>query len=372
MSTVLNIAIDASFLAFPNCGIGRYITNLVREFAAQQSPHRIFLYSSRPFQLQFPLPERWKVRTASLRSHRLRTTFEQVIFPIWARKDGIDVFWSPINHLPVLLPSNMRKVFTLHDVVCKRLPQIVPRRYRATEGLLIPLSIRIADQVIAASLFTRSEVLEFYPQARGKIDVVYEASNLRTDGATGHCPVSNPYFLFVGSMEPRKNLKRLLQAYIQYRKLSSCLIDLVIAGTYQWGGFSVIDFIQTNDLQSCVHVIQNADDTVLRALYAHAQALVMVSLYEGFGLPLVEAMQWGIPLIASNSSSVAEIAGDAALLVDPCDTDAIAQALRRMAEDPATRSELANKARIRGQQFNWKKAAAEVMALIVGDLAFAK
>jgi glycosyltransferase involved in cell wall biosynthesis len=378
MDMVLNIAIDASFLALPNSGIGRYTTNLVREFAAQQSPHRIFLYSDRPFQLQFPLPEHWKVRTGNqrtlriLRILRLRTTFEQVFFPVWARKDGIEVFWSPINHLPVLLPSHIRKVFTVHDVVYKRFPQTVPRHFRAIEALLMPLSLRIADRVIAVSQFTRSEVLAFFPEARGKIDVVYEASNLRTDGATGSCPVSSSYFLFVGSEEPRKNLKRLLQAYIQYRKLSLSPFDLVIAGTYQWGEFRVIDFIQANDLQLWVHLIQNADDTVLRALYAHAQALVLVSVYEGFGLPLVEAMQWDIPLIASNNSSVAEIAGNAALLVDPYDTDAIAQALRRMAEDTAIRSELAYKAKIRGQQFSWKRAAAEVMALIVGDLAVAK
>ena len=372
MSTVLNIAIDATFLALPNSGIGRYTTNLVREFAAQQSPHRIFLYSGRPFQLQFPLPEHWRVRTRSPRGHRLRTAFEQVLFPIWARKDRIDVFWSPINHLPVLLPSHIRKVFTVHDVVYKRFPHTVPRRFRAIEALLLPLSLRIADRVIADSQFTRSEVETFFPGARGKVDVVYLASNLKTDGATGSCPVSGPYFLFVGSKEPRKNLERLLQAYVQYRKLSPCLFDLVLAGTYEWGGFSVSEFVKENDLQSCVHVIQNADDTSLRALYAHAQALVMVSIYEGFGLPLVEAMQWSIPLIASNNSSVAEIAGDAALLVDPYDTDAIAQALKRMAEDPVMRSELACKATIRGQKFSWKQAAAEAMALIVGDLAVAR
>ena len=125
-------------------------------------------------------------------------------------------------------------------------------------------------------------------------------------------PISSPYFLFVGSNGPHKNLKRMLLAYVQYRKLSPRPSDLVIAGSDQWGDFSVIDFIQTNYLQTCVHLIQHVDDGVLSALYAQSQALVLVSLYEGFGLPLVEAMEWGIPLIASNTSSVAEVAGDAA------------------------------------------------------------
>jgi glycosyltransferase involved in cell wall biosynthesis len=125
-------------------------------------------------------------------------------------------------------------------------------------------------------------------------------------------------------------------------------------------------------LQACIHLIQHVDDAVLSALYAHARALVLVSLYEGFGLPLVEAMQWGIPLIASNTSSVAEIAGDAALLVDPNDTDAIAKAFGRMAEDEALRSNLSHKARIHGQQFSWKQTASETMALMVRDLATAE
>jgi len=117
-------------------------------------------------------------------------------------------------------------------------------------------------------------------------------------------------------------------------------------------------------LQTCVHLIQHVDDGVLSTLYAHAQALVLVSLCEGFGLPLVEAMEWGIPLIASNTSSVAEIAGDAGLLVDPNDTDAIAEAFARMTEDEAMRSKLAHNSKIRGQQFSWKQAATEIMAIL--------
>ena len=92
MNQALNIAVDARYLAIPNSGIGRYTANLLREFASQQSPHCIFLYSDRPFQLDFPLPEHWKVRTGRLRILALRIAFEQVFFPVWALKDGIDVF----------------------------------------------------------------------------------------------------------------------------------------------------------------------------------------------------------------------------------------------------------------------------------------
>jgi glycosyltransferase involved in cell wall biosynthesis len=367
MNRVLKIGIDARVLADPHCGIGRYATNLVREFAALQSQHRVFLYSHRPFQLGFSLPEKWKVRVGAVHKPGLSTAFAQLYFPVWARKDGIDVFWTPRHQLPLLLPPRTRKVLTVHDVAWKRFPETMTRSNHVLEALMMPLSLRIADQVITDSKFSCSEILTFFPGVKSKINVIYLASNLKSEGEMGLCPLSRPYFLFVGSSEPRKNIERMLLAYVQYRKLIPHPIDLVLAGGYQWGNFSATDFIRANDLQSSVHLIQHVDDTVLRALYANAQALVLVSLYEGFGLPLVEAMQWGIPLIASNTSSVGEIAGDAALLVDPNETDEIVQAFRRMTEDEAMRLELSQKSKKRGQQFSWKQAASETMALLCQD-----
>ncbi len=372
MKRILNIAVDARPFESPDSGMGRYLGDLLHEFASDRVPHRFFLYSARPFQLRFPLPEHWKIRIGSLRCRGSHMAIRHFFFPVWSLKDRIDVFWSPCHQLPLFLPPCSRKVLTVHDVAWKRFPETVSRRYLVYESLLLPASLRIADQVITDSHFACSEILSYFPGARNKIDFIYLASNLKTDGATGSCQLSNPYFLFVGSSEPRKNLERMLVAYGQYRKLSLHPIDLVLAGGYRWGNFSVKDFIGVNNLQSSVHSIENADDTVLRALYANAQALVLVSLYEGFGLPLVEAMQWSIPLIASNTSSVAEIAGDAGLLVDPYNTDEIAQAFKRIAEDDAFRRALGEQARLRGVLFSWKKAASETMALLVGDPTLAK
>jgi glycosyltransferase involved in cell wall biosynthesis len=372
MNGVLNIAVDARHLAYPNSGIGRYVGNLLREFAAQPTPHRFFLYCDRPFELRFPLPEHWKIRTGKLKSGGLSTAFAQVFFPFWALKDRINIFWSPRHQLPLLLPPRSRKVLTVHDVTWKRFPQTMNRSNVILEALLMPVSLRLADQAITDSQFARSEILTYFPSAKTKLEVVYLASSLKTDGETGSCPLTAPYFLFVGNYEPRKNLERMLKGYIQYRMSSARPLDLVILGAAQWGAFDVHAFVKTNRLETSVHLIQKAEDTVLRALYANARALVMVSLYEGFGLPLVEAMQWSTPLIASNTSSVAEIAGDAALLVDPLDIDAIASAFTRMTEDDNVRSELAAKAGTRGRLFSWKLAAAETMALLAGQAVLEK
>jgi glycosyltransferase involved in cell wall biosynthesis len=142
-----------------------------------------------------------------------------------------------------------------------------------------------------------------------------------------------------------------------------------LAGSYQWGEFDANDFVRQNELESHVYFIRGADDKMLSSLYAHAHSLVMISLYEGFGLPLVEAMQCGVPSIASNTSAVAEIAGDSGLLVDPLNDAEIAAALRRMGEDLPLREQLVGNAKGRARRFNWQQAASETMALIAGELA---
>jgi len=299
------------------------------------------------------------------------TAFAQMYFPVWALRDRIDIFWSPRHQLPLLLPPRSRKVLTVHDVVWKRIPETMPREAVALEALLMPMSLRLADQVITDSHFSRSEIVSYFPKASKKLDVVYLASNLKADGPAAACPLDRPFFLTVGSYEPRKNMERMLHAYIQYRQLTADPVDLVIVGTEQWGKFSARDFVRTRNLESCVHLMQRAEDAVLRALYANARALVLVSLYEGFGLPLVEAMQWGIPILTSNTSSLTEIAGDAAMLVNPLDTDAIAQGMKRISEDEPTRRELARRGQTRAKEFSWSRAAAETMALLLGDLAVA-
>ncbi|MFP5236273.1 MAG: glycosyltransferase family 4 protein [Acidobacteriota bacterium] len=364
MDRILNIAIDSRILSHPKCGIGRYTTSIVRELAARHSPHRIFLYSHQAFTTSFPIPAHWKIRTGNVRRQGLSTAFTQLFYPVWAVLDKIDVFWAPMPHLPVFMPPRIRKVITVHDMVVKRFPETMTRGTRLLESSLTPLSFRIADHLIAVSRFTLSEVLAFFPGMESKIEVVHLASSINTRECTVPCPIARSYFLFVGSYEPRKNLERTMAAYVQYRKSSRSPIDFVVAGSDQWGSFSVEEFIRTNNLQECVHVIRHPDDDVLAALYANARALVLVSLYEGFGLPLVEAMQCGTPLIASNTSAVAEVAGNAALVVNPLDTDSIAQAFKQMTEDENTCSLLAHNAKIRSREFSWSKTASETLTIL--------
>jgi glycosyltransferase involved in cell wall biosynthesis len=368
MKRGLRIAVDARPLAFPNSGIGRYTACLLRAIAASEPDCKFLLYCDRPLQLPFDMPAHWTLRTGNVRRRALSTPFAQAVFPLWSSRDRIDVFWSPRHHLPLLLPRHVRKVVTVHDLVWKRYPRTMTTGGRLIESLLMPASLHCADRIITVSEFTRSEVMAVFPAAAGKIDVIYEASALQP--GAGFAPAQYPpptarrYFLFVGSSEPRKNLPRLLQAYRQYRSSVAEPADLVLAGSYQWGEFDPRTFAAEHDLSHCMHILRDVDDPSLAALYAHAHALVMPSLYEGFGLPLAEAMHWGVPVITSENSAMAEVAADAALLVDPLSTESIQRALHDMAENTALHERLHRAASARSAQFDWQAAATRTLALL--------
>jgi glycosyltransferase involved in cell wall biosynthesis len=372
MTGPLRIAVDARPLAFPNSGIGRYTSSLLKEFAASNIEHPLFLYSDRPTQLPFELPSHWKLRTGKVNRRAMSTPFAQVAFPLWAIADRIDVFWSPRHHLPMLLPPSVRKVVTVHDMVWKRFPGTMTKGGHAIETLLMPASLRCADRIIAVSQFTRQEITGFYPGLAGKIDVIYEASTL-SSSLCAHAPADHAdstYFLFVGSSEPRKNLARLLQAYLQYTKTGQhnsttiAPLNLVIAGSYQWGEFDAQDFVARHQLTHRVRFVRDLDDAALAGLYAKARALVMPSLYEGFGLPLVEAMQWGLPIISSGSGSLSEVAGDAALTIDPQSAESICHALCELTTNTGLCMQLARNSKARGEQFQWQPAARQTLDVI--------
>jgi len=369
MTRPLRIAVDARPLAFPNSGIGRYTACLLRTLASNSTPHSLMLYCDRPTQLPFPLPLHWKLRTGNVTRRALSTPFAQGVFPLWALTDKVEVFWSPRHHLPMLLPPSIRRVVTVHDMVWKRFPDTMTTGGRLIESLLMPASLRRADSIIAVSQFTRREITALFPAVADKIEVIYEASALSKEVVSSpddtEPPIGGkPYFLFVGTSEPRKNLARLLEAYRDYRGMPGGSLDLIVAGSYQWGEFDAQHFIEQNNLGGRVHLLKELNNGALANLYHHAYALVMPSLYEGFGLPLVEAMQWELPIITSQSSAMSEIAGDAALTVDPLDTNSIREALFEMSQNKELLTRLAANAASRSHQFDWRRAASQTLEVL--------
>jgi glycosyltransferase involved in cell wall biosynthesis len=175
--------------------------------------------------------------------------------------------------------------------------------------------------------------------------------------------IEQPYFLFVGTLEPRKNLLRLVNAYARIDEAIRNKFLMVIAGGKGWGGVDIHALVKEKGLSAQLVLTGYVNDNQLATLYAHARFLAMPSIYEGFGLPLVEAMSFGVPVLTSNCSSMPEVAGDAGLLVDPFDEKAIADALRSLLTDDHLRDTLAARARKNSERFSWQRAAAETMVV---------
>jgi glycosyltransferase involved in cell wall biosynthesis len=362
----MKIGIDARLLTEPVTGIGRYTAELTGELI--QQPGTFFLYSPRPIMVGDWRRANVTLRTSGFRRRMGGMLWSQTALPYWAARDRVDLFWGTTHRLPRYLPASVARVVTIHDLVWKHAGETMRPLSRWVERRLMPEAVRLADRIIADSASTASDLEAEYPEARGRVCVV------NPGGSTLPAPlgrealvamgVERPYFLFVGTLEPRKNLRRLLRAYALLDGAVRAQHQLVITGGRGWGGVDIHALIQEAGLDGQVVATGYVDDCQLATLYVHACFLAMPSLYEGFGLPLVEAMGFGVPVLTSNVSSMPDVAGDAGLLVNPLDERDIAAGLSSLLSDSDHREHLAAKAKANAGRFSWRKAASDTWAVM--------
>jgi len=226
--------------------------------------------------------------------------------------------------------------------------------------------MQAATRVIAISQATADDLQTVYGVNRRKIDVIYEATVPATPAASTSSPrFARPYALYVGTIQPRKNLVRLAQAYAKLVKSRDVAWDLVLAGGMGWLSDEVVREINAVGLPGRIHFLGYVVEDDLPALFHSARLFCFVSLYEGFGLPVLEAQAAGVPVMTANNSSLPEVAGDAAILVDPTDVDAIADAMLRLSSDEALRQRLIAAGHANVARFSWHKAARETLAVLL-------
>lgn len=368
--TGLRIGVDIRPLLHPSSGIGRYAGALLEYLL--KSDHQWFLYSDRKYDDEFSSLNNVKVRcTDRLGASAWNLWASQVLFCRWAKQDRLDVFWSPRHHLPLLLPKSIRTVVTVHDLVSRRFPQTMKAKNRVLEKLLMPPSLKRADRLIAVSRFTAGELSVLYPQLAEKTSLVYEAAfqqkiqaeQKKQLGDSEALVLPERYFLFVGTNEPRKNLDALLASYSQLLGRGTSIGLVLVAGA-GWGQQSVADQLQGAGLNDKVLHFENLDDSQLDQLYRQARALILPSHYEGFGLPVLESMACGVPVIVSNRGALPEVAGEAGLVVDIDDKGALTGAMERLSTDDNLHGDLADKSLQRAKQFSWERAAAETLDIL--------
>lgn len=361
----MRVGIDARLLSVPVMGIGRYTAEMVHALKRQEA--ELFLYTPNS-----PIETGWagahsQVRAAACRNRISRMLWSQSFLPYWAAQDQVDVFWGTTHRIPRFLSMRIARVLTIHDLVWKHAGETMRPLSRAVEQRLMPQAIRLADRIIADSRSTAADIEAEFPLARGRVRVVHLGSSSlpapQPREALRGLGIEKPYVLFVGTLEPRKNLARLLAAYARLPEGLRGRFQLVVAGGKGWGGVELLSLSAELGLTGDICVTGFVTDAQLATLYAHARLLAMPSLYEGFGLPLIEAMSFGVPVLTSNTSSMPEVAGEAAVLVDPLKVSSITDGLMRMLTDDVLQSSASVRAREQASRYSWDKAAAEVTAV---------
>ena len=308
----------------------------------------------------------WEKFEGRLPQKELGALWMQCRTPLIASSLGLDVFWGTRHQLPLFLSRNVKAALTVHDIVHLLFPETMSLPILMAERLFMRRSIRRADHVIAVSGSTASGIQDHYRVKAQKISVIYPGSPISSEQDRSKSfndeKLPEKYFLFVGTLEPRKNLKTILNAFslLDPEKKG---IDLLVVGNIGWKNKELLAILNSNRFRSRVHLKGYVDDDRLSHMYKHAVCLLYPSLYEGFGFPILEAMHRGVPVITSNVASMPEVAGDAALLVDPADAQGLAEAMNRILMNDDLRNNMISKGYERVRQFSWERCAEETLAI---------
>ena len=372
----MRIAIDYTAATRQAAGIGNYVRSLVDAMLAQDSTNQYTLLTSgRPPQ-ERPFPDAPNVRGRSLviPDRYLNILWYRWRLPISATffTGHVDLYHGPDFVLPPL-NGKLRKIVTVHDLAFLEHPEYAVPQLAAYLRKVVPEAVSAADTVVAVSGETRRTLVEHFSTPPAKITLVPNGirSYLRRvtdpillEAVRYKFDLKSPLVLGVGTLEPRKNHLGLIKAF--HRAASSGNKQarpamLAIAGGEGWMYDETRQAVADLKLEKKVRFLGRVSDLDLMLLYSLADVFVFPSFYEGFGVPPMEAMACGAPVITSNSSSLPEVVGDAALLVDPHDTGGMAQAMLRVLGDPRLQEELRQKGYERARRFTWAESARKML-----------
>ncbi len=363
----MHIGVDLRLAYHQMAGISLYAIRLLTALSKIDTENQYTLIQDRRHKKPLVQAPHFRVSRCWFPAHH---RFEQWPLSLHTRLLGLDLIHSP-DFIPPL-HNRVPAVITVHDLAFLLYPNFVTEESARYYGH-VEEAVKRASRIIAVSQSTKRDLMALLGAPEGKIHVVYEAADplfrplpreeaqkrLRNTGLK----VPERFILFVGTIEPRKNLETLLQAYRLLRDQYGVTLPLVFSGAMGWLSDEVTALMKRLHLTECVHFLGRTGVEQLLALYNLAAVLAHPAHYEGFGLPPLEAMACGTPVVCSNAGSLPEVTGDAALLVPPDDVDAWAAALYRVLTDASLAQEMRAKGLTQARRFSWEKAARETLAV---------
>ncbi len=376
----MRIGFNAHLLSFASgyrrAGVSQYTEQLLHHFVttAMQEGDTLAVYAGGSDAARDWMAEHRTIdyRASSLPTARPqgRILWEQAVAPVVARRDRLDILFCPVNVVP--LAGTVPSVVTVHDLAFLAHPEAFHPSKRAYLSLLTRLSVQRARRVIAVSAHTKDDLVRHFHVAPGKVIVIPNAMDDRFRPATDAAAIRQfrhdhrlpeRFILFVGTLEPRKNLRRLIDAFARVARADS-EVALVIVGGSGWMTSDLAPLVQQHNLGDRIIFTGYVPDDELPRWYQAATLFCYPSLYEGFGLPVLEAMACGTPVVTSKTSAIPEVAGGAAVLIDPTDVTALADVLLALLTDAPRRGAMAHAGIVRARGYSWERTAAETYAVV--------
>jgi len=342
-------------------GSAEFAFRLIKEFAKEKS-HNFFIYT--PVEPSKDLPrETNSFKYIVFKSKKLWTMLG-LSKKIYKDKNNLDVFFSPTHYLPLF--SVVPSVVSIFDLSYLKYPELFKKKDLYQLKIWGRYSIKRAKAVITISESSKNAIIEEYKLASDKVHVVYpgikELINNREINMTDlqkKYGIKKNFILFVGTIQPRKNIARMVEAISQIPEL-----ELIVVGKKGWQYEGILDSPRKFGVENRVKFLEFVPDEELSELYKNAICFVLPSLYEGFGLPILEAMKYGCPVVTSNTSSLPEAGGDAALYFDPEDSSDIAEKIKKLLSDDKFREDMIEKGYKQAKKFSWEKAAKETLHVL--------
>jgi glycosyltransferase involved in cell wall biosynthesis len=365
----MKIVVNALGPSKVKAGVGNYLLNLISELSLIDKENKYLIFTSSQ-NMHYYSNENSNFNVIDIgfwgRNKLLRIVWEQLILPLQVIDYKADILFSPGFVCPLVKTS--KNVTVIHDMTFFSHPQVHTFFKRIYFPFMIKQAVKRSEKIIAVSKNTKKEIIKFTNIVEKKIAVTLLAANrFPTSEITDEKKfleekygIASDYLLFVGMIEPRKNINLIIESLT---KIEDEDIKLVIVGKKGWMTEELFERIKVNNLENKVIFTGFVPDKELSVFYKNARVFLYPSLYEGFGIPVLEAMSQGCPVITSNISSLPEVVGGAAILIDPENPEELADAVNKICKDDKFREELILKGFENAKKFSWKKTAQQTLGI---------